>query len=188
MIEGVPEFPQISPISGFPKIISSSGSTEVLRGVTEKEVILTNPFLFSMFPKFYEHDFLPDTSSTPDFITFLATELASHGLNRVATLFNAVISNRSGSDDTFSFYYWNATTDEIFFNVEDYSVPNKTAIEIDGIIGADKFRDGDTMYFVVYDGILGTHGTEPVFGGISLNAIELTDSQSFAEWLGSTAL
>ena len=129
MTDGVPAFPRIQPIDGFPKIIPTAGSTEVLRGVTQKEVIITNPFLFSMFPKFYEHDFLPDTSGGADFITFLAANLASCGLNRVATLVNAVIANRSGADDTYSFYYWNATTDEVFFNVADYSVPNKTAID-----------------------------------------------------------
>lgn len=167
-----------------PDLIRSKGVVKVERGLVVQEVIVINPIMQALVRLDFEHDFFFDTTEeVPMYIGMIQTVIPEE-LNRIATLIECQIMNRSGSDDTYSFYLWNSTTDEILWTIEDAAITNKGFLSWHFAIGVDKINEGDSIYFIIYDGVLGTHQGEPIFGSMSMNMTSLSDARSFSEWLG----
>lgn len=181
MINGIPSIPSL------PKLIASQGSTEVLRGVSTNEIIISNPLLLATGEVIFEHDFTWDCSANIYYIGLTQTTIPTN-LNRVATLIEVTIHNRSGANDDYSWYLWNANTGEVLKDVDGVTINNKTWTSWHMAIGPDKIRDGDTIYAIVDDGVLGTFTNEPHFGVFKMNMTSLTDSKTFSEWLGAESL
>ena len=187
MIEGVPDLPSIPLISGFPKFIKSSGTTDVLRGISDQEIMISNPLMLAMGEVIFEHDFTWDAASNIYYIGLTQFTIPEN-LNRVATLIEVTIHNRSGANDDFSWYLWNANTGEVLKDVAATNINNKTWTSWHMAIGPDKIRDGDTVYAIVDEGVLGTFTNEPHFGIFRMSMTSLTDTKTFSEWLGAESL
>lgn len=173
--EGVPK---------FPKFLKSKGSVEVLRGTVPEEVIIVNPIMQASSCLNFEHDFLWESSEGNPFYTSLIQTTIPPEINRIATLIEVMIHNRSGANDDYTWYLWNATTNDVLIEVADTTINNKTWKSWHVAVGADRINDGDTIYFVTYDGVLGTTGTEPILGQYLFTMSSLTDTKTFSEWLG----
>ncbi len=172
----------------IPDLISAKGVVKVERGLVVQEVVVVSPIVEFTNRINFEHDFFwTATEGDPIWMALVQTTTPEE-LNRIATLVEISIMNRSGADDIYSWYLWNATTEEILLTVEDVAITNKVWMSWHLIIGPDKIRDGDSIYFIIYDGVLGTHGTEPILGSMSFNMSSLTDARSFAEWMGVAAI
>ncbi|TET75166.1 MAG: hypothetical protein E3J56_01070 [Candidatus Aminicenantes bacterium] len=167
-----------------PDLIRSKGVVRVDRGLVVQEVIVVNSLLEASVRLEFEHDFFFDTTEAVPMYVGMIQSAIPEELNRIATLIECQIMNRSGADDTYSFYLWNSTTDEILWTIEDAAIVNKGFLSWHFAIGVDKISEGDAIYFIIYDGVLGTHQAEPIFGSMSMNMTSLSDARSFGEWMG----
>ena len=184
MISKIPGIPDISQISGISQLLSSRGTVAVERGSTTSEVIILNPTMTATSCLNFEHDFLWTSSAGNPFYSALTQSVIPKNVNRVATLIEVMILNRSGANDVYTWYLWNANTNETLIEITDTTINNKTSKSWHVVIGADKISEGDTIYFVTYDGVLGTAGTEPILGQYLFTMTALTDTKNFAEWMG----
>ncbi len=177
------DLPKIPSIPKFPKLLKQTSAVEVKRGVSENEIVIISPFAHIFSGPTFEHDFTWDCDDTIYFLSWQCIDPPSY-VNFICTLVSVKIHNRSGADDIFKWYLYNATTDDVLYDMDGYSLPNKAIGTWALNVGRDRLKEGDLLYVVVYDGILGTTTNEPHFGELSLNCVPCSDSRTVAEWMG----
>ena len=119
MIKGIP---------GIPGLLRTRKTAKVIKGFGMQDAIILNPVMEATSCLNFEHDFLWTASDVNPFYISLTQSIIPKELNRVATLIEVMILNRSGANDIYDWYLWNGTTGETLLTVENTTIDNKTFI------------------------------------------------------------
>lgn len=174
-------------IIGMPKVpdlIRSKGVVKVDRGLGVQEVVFTGPVMQARLSLVFDHDLYWVTSPTNLMYIGFTQAVIPQELNRIATLIELNIHNRTGSSSSYTWYLGNLSTGEVLKEAEDFEIVDRGANSWHLAIGVDKINEGDAIYFVIYGGTVGTAGNATSSGSISMTMTSITDARSFSEWMG----